>query len=174
MTENPPSPTITLYVSYTSATCLRAIDFFKRRSIEFTVYDVSENALAMEEMARISKQRHVPVIVIDDEVMIGFDMARLRQILPLQARSQIALGVSIATIKETDNHPPGAFVGGVNAGSLAERAGIKKGDIITEMMQRPVLGTPDIHQMTGQIIPGDAISLTVWRAGRTLRLTIRA
>lgn len=173
MAENP-SPKITLYVSYTSATCLQAIDFFKRRNVEFTVYDVSENALAMEEMARLSKQRHVPVIVIDDEVMVGFDMARLRQTLPLQERARVALGVSIANAKETDRHPAGAFVGSVNPGSLAERAGVKKGDIIIEMVQRPVASTSDVHQMISQIVPGDPIPLTVWRAGRTLRFTVRA
>ncbi|MBN1937110.1 MAG: PDZ domain-containing protein [Anaerolineae bacterium] len=173
MAENP-LPQITLYVSYTSAICLQAIDFFKRRDIEFTVYDVSENSSAMEEMAYLSNQRHVPVIVIGDEVMVGFDMARLRQILPLQERTKVSLGVSIANVKQTDLYPEGAFVGSVKPGSLADRAGVKKGDIITEMIQRPVKAASDVHQVMSQVVPGDPVPLTVWRAGRTLRFTIRA
>ncbi len=168
------SPKIKLYISYTSAICLQVLEFFKRRNVEFTVYDVSENQMAMEEMARLSGQRQVPVIVIDDQVLVGFDMAHLRRLFPLQERPQLALGISAASVKPTDRYPQGVFVGNVKPGSLAERAGIKKGDIIIEMIQRPVKSVADIHQLMSQVIPGDPISLTLWRAGKTLRLTVRA
>lgn len=167
------TPKITLYISYTSSICLQALEFFKRRNVEFTVYDVSENPIAMEQMARLSGQRQVPVIVIDNQVLVGFDLAYLRRLFPLQEQPKISLGVSVADVKAGEQYPQGAFVGSVRPGSLAERAGIRKGDIIVEMLQQPIKSAADVRRLVGQVMSGDPIPITVWRAGKTLRLTVR-
>ena len=165
---------IVLYVRYTSAVSLQAIEFFKRRNVEFTVYDIAENELALQEMVRLSGQREVPVIVIDGMVLTGFDMAQLGKLFPLEERPRVQLGMSIASVKESDMYPLGAFVGSVKPGSLAERAGIQKGDIIVEMAQRPIHSAADIHALLPNLLPGEAIPLTIWRAGRTFRASVRA
>ncbi len=42
---------------------------------------MAEDRAAAEEMVRISGQRGVPVIVIDGQVVVGFDRPRLEQLL---------------------------------------------------------------------------------------------
>jgi uncharacterized protein YhaN len=42
---------------------------------------VSKDEKALEEMKAISKRPAVPVIVVCDEVMVGFDPGRLEQML---------------------------------------------------------------------------------------------
>jgi len=60
-----------------------AKDFFKEKNIEYTEYDVSSDALKRQEMVEKSGQMGVPVIMIDDEMTIGFDKAKLSEMLEL-------------------------------------------------------------------------------------------
>jgi alkyl hydroperoxide reductase subunit F len=56
--------------------------YLGKKNIDFTVIDVGnrENIEAAKEMIRISGQRGVPVTVIDDEVIVGFDTTRFNEI----------------------------------------------------------------------------------------------
>ena len=56
-------------------------EFLSQKGVEFTEYDVSMDRQALQEMVDISKRRSVPVIVVCDEVMVGFDPGRLEQML---------------------------------------------------------------------------------------------
>lgn len=56
-------------------------EFLSQRGVEFTEYDVSVDKAAADEMVRLTGQRGVPVIVIGDQVVIGFNRARLEQLL---------------------------------------------------------------------------------------------
>jgi len=60
-----------------------AKDFFKENNIEYTEYDVSADADKRQEMVEKSGQMGVPVIVVDDEITIGFDKAKLSEMLEL-------------------------------------------------------------------------------------------
>ncbi len=168
------SDTIILYASPFSADCHKARNFLESREIEFIAFDVSSDPVAMQHMVRISGQRHVPVIVKGNQVIIGLDLARLGRLFPRNKRPKIRLGVSITDVKATDKHPEGVYVGGVRAGSLAERAGVKKGDIIIELAQHPIKKTSDIHTIMSDVLTGDPVAITVWRSGRTMRTSARA
>ncbi len=58
-----------------------AKEFLSQRGIPFTDLDVSKDPQALQEMIEISDARSVPVIVACEQVMVGFDAARLEQAL---------------------------------------------------------------------------------------------
>ncbi len=72
---------IKVYSTPTCPHCHRAKDFLKGRSVEFEDIDVTADRSRVEEMVKISGQMGVPVIVVGDEVIIGFDQARLEELL---------------------------------------------------------------------------------------------
>jgi glutaredoxin len=50
-----------------------AKDYFKANNIPFTEYDVASNLEKRQEMIEKSGQMGVPVIIIGDEIVVGFD-----------------------------------------------------------------------------------------------------
>jgi len=62
----------------------------------------------------------------------------------------------------------GAVIAGVAAGSAAERAGLKSGDVITAIDKKPVRGAADLRNKIGVLRVGDVVELTVLRAGRSM------
>ena len=47
----------------------------------FEDLNVVENANAREELVRLTGRTQIPVIVVDDQVVVGFDRARLQALL---------------------------------------------------------------------------------------------
>ena len=73
-----------------------------------------------------------------------------------------------------NNVPQGAFVQSVVAGSSAEKAGVKAGDIIIEIdKQRIEEGRIDLAKIVAGKKVGDTVSLVVWRDGKKLDLTAK-
>ena len=60
-----------------------AKDFFTENNVQFTDHNVAEDATARKEMLDRSGQMGVPVIFVDDEMVIGFDEKSLRALLEL-------------------------------------------------------------------------------------------
>jgi glutaredoxin len=59
-----------------------AKEFLAKTGVEFTVYDVTKDKAALEEMRKISGGAlRVPVIAICNEVMVGFDRERVQMAL---------------------------------------------------------------------------------------------
>jgi serine protease Do len=70
----------------------------------------------------------------------------------------------------TDN---GAFVQGassVQADSPAARAGLQRGDIITKINGKEINANNPLSSIIGQFKPGDAVTLTIVRQGKTIEL----
>lgn len=61
--------------------CNVAKDFFKSHHLDFEDIDVSLNEKAAQEMIKKSGQMGVPVIEIDDKIVIGFNKPVLEEIL---------------------------------------------------------------------------------------------
>ena len=57
--------------------------FLQENNIDFEDIDVSANHNAAIEMIRLSGQRGVPVADINGNVVVGFDQARIAQLLQL-------------------------------------------------------------------------------------------
>ena len=72
---------VTIYSTSTCHFCHAAKEFFKEHSIVFTDYNVSLDSAKRDEMIQKSGQMGVPVIFVDDEMVVGFDESKLRQLL---------------------------------------------------------------------------------------------
>ncbi len=54
---------------------------YRRMDVLFTEYDVSRDQSAANDVIRLSGQMGVPVIVVDGNIVIGFDKPRLDELL---------------------------------------------------------------------------------------------
>ncbi|KXJ99153.1 MAG: Glutaredoxin-3 [Parcubacteria bacterium OLB19] len=75
--------TVTIYSTPVCHFCHMAKDFFKENNVSFTDYDVAADAEKRQEMIEMTNQMGVPVIRIGDDVVIGFDEGKLRELLGL-------------------------------------------------------------------------------------------
>ncbi|MEK7088943.1 MAG: glutaredoxin domain-containing protein [Patescibacteria group bacterium] len=64
---------VTIYSTPSCHFCHMAKDYFKANNVAYTEYDVVSNLEKRKEMIDKSGQMGVPVIVIGDELIIGFD-----------------------------------------------------------------------------------------------------
>jgi Do/DeqQ family serine protease len=64
----------------------------------------------------------------------------------------------------------GALVAGVDPGSPAERAGLRRGDVVVAANGRAVHGSADLRVKIGLVPVGEEVELRVLRAGRMLTL----
>jgi len=58
-----------------------AKDYFSSKAIAYQNLDVSQDAAAREEMVKISGQMGIPVIVINNQVIVGFDKQKIESLL---------------------------------------------------------------------------------------------
>lgn len=66
----------------------------------------------------------------------------------------------------------GAIVSRVETGSAAERAGLKRGDVITSFNGQPVRDTNSLRNRVADTTPGGAAKVTVIRDGRDRELSV--
>jgi S1-C subfamily serine protease len=66
----------------------------------------------------------------------------------------------------------GVFVGFVETGSPADKAGLKKGDVIIEFNGEPVAGQSDMFFKVAKVVPGTTVSLKVLRSKSERELKI--
>lgn len=72
---------VTIYSTPTCHFCHAAKEFFKENNIAFTDFNVGEDAAKRNEMVQKSGQIGVPVIFIDNEMVIGFDEPKIKKLL---------------------------------------------------------------------------------------------
>ena len=63
--------------------CHAAKEFLSHHKIPFTDRNVVEDATAMTELVEKIGRRATPVIIVDDEVIVGFDRGKLQRLLGL-------------------------------------------------------------------------------------------
>ena len=61
--------------------CHAAKDYFTENNIAFTNFDVSTDAEKRQEMVEMTGQLGVPVIRIEDDVIVGFDKSKVAELL---------------------------------------------------------------------------------------------
>jgi glutaredoxin len=64
--------------------CNAAKEFFKEKGVEYQEFNVATDLPKRTEMVEKSGQMGVPVILVDDQVVVGFDKDRLSQLLGIQ------------------------------------------------------------------------------------------
>lgn len=85
------------------------------------------------------------------------------------------IGVSVLTVSdETRKYglPGGASVQSVTADSPAEEAGLQINDIITKVNDTEISTSNDLVKQVRAANPGDVLTVTVYRQGETLELTV--
>lgn len=82
--ENQKTDKVLIYSTPTCHFCQMAKEYFKENNVDFENIDVSSDILKREEMMNISGQLGVPVIVIGNNVVIGFNKPKIASFLGLQ------------------------------------------------------------------------------------------
>lgn len=74
---------VTVYSTPTCHFCNMAKEYFKENNVSFESFDVSVDSEKRREMMEISGQLGVPVITIDNDVIIGFNRPKLAELLSI-------------------------------------------------------------------------------------------
>ena len=72
---------VIIYSTPTWPYCKRAKEYLSRKGISYIEYDVAADKEKAKEMIQKSGQMGVPVIMVNDEVMVGFNQAALDKLL---------------------------------------------------------------------------------------------
>ena len=75
--------TVTVYSTPTCHFCHMAKEFFTANNVAYTDYDVAADMEKRNEMIEKSGQMGVPVIMIGDDLIVGFDEDTIREKLGL-------------------------------------------------------------------------------------------
>ena len=90
--------------------------------------------------------------------------------------SQIMLGITIRDITEEMSKqysmPVGVYITEVSSMSAAERAGLQKGDIITEFAGETVTSADDLNAIKAKQTSGDTVSVKIDRNGKEMTLDL--
>ncbi len=74
---------VEIYSTPTCHFCHMAKDFFTANNVAFTDYDVSTDEAKRSEVVERSGQMGVPVIFIGDEMVIGYNEPKIKELLGL-------------------------------------------------------------------------------------------
>ena len=72
---------VTIYSTPVCHYCHAAKEFFAEHDIAFTEHDVAADLEKRQEMIEMTGQMGVPVIRIGDDVVIGFDEDKVKELL---------------------------------------------------------------------------------------------
>jgi len=74
---------VTIYSTPTCHFCHAAKDFFTENDVPFTDHNVATDLEKRKEMIEKSGQMGVPVIYVDNELVVGFDESKLKELLAI-------------------------------------------------------------------------------------------
>jgi glutaredoxin 3 len=169
---------IVMYTTPTCGYCRQAKEYLKSRKVAFVEKNVAADDAAAQDMIRRSGQRGVPVLIIGSEVIVGFDRPRIDQALARAGTDRPHLGASIADAAQVASKRnldvrQGAYVGRITAGSSAEAAGLKVGDVLMTLAGQPIATAADVERVMETIAPGKHAAGVVWRGGSQIQLDFR-
>lgn len=72
---------IVIYTTPTCHYCHAAKEYFAENNIPYTEYDVSADPKKRQEMVEKSGQMGVPVILVDNDIMVGFQEGTMAHLL---------------------------------------------------------------------------------------------
>lgn len=84
---------VTVYSTPTCHFCNMAKEYFNANGVNYESFDVSVDQEKRREMMDISGQLGVPVITIDNDVIIGFNKPKLAELLNITGQPQQPLSV---------------------------------------------------------------------------------
>lgn len=139
--------------------------------------NVANDPAAAREMITKTGQNGVPVIEIDGQIIVGFDKNRLENIIASQqSKRRASLGAKVADARSIAARTPGltasegAYVGGIRPGSPAERAGLRVGDVIVGLADKPVRTAGDVEHLISRLSQNSTVRIRILRNGEILNL----
>ena len=75
--------TVTIYSTPVCHFCHAAKEFFTENNVAYTEYDVASDQDKRQEMIEMTGQMGVPVIRIEDDVIVGFDEDKVKELLAI-------------------------------------------------------------------------------------------
>lgn len=178
-------PPITVYSTDTCPWCDRAKSYLRENNVPFVEKNVAQDYNAAVEMVRRSGQQGVPVITTDDEVILGFDQGRLARLVERFAaprRQPLGLMAAEAEVflkkhpELAANYPEGikgVYVGETRPGSVAQKAGLKSGDIIVAAAGKRVNNLRALDALIDTLKAGESISIRGYRGQDEQTLTLQ-
>ena len=130
-------------------------------------------------MIRRSGQQGVPVVATEDEVILGFDQMRLARLAEKYAGpKRPPLGILAADAEQyLARHPEkadsipagtkGVYVGVIRPDTVAERAGLRPGDVIVGFAGKKLRSMTQLDQLVGTLKAGDSVTVRYLRDGET-------
>jgi serine protease Do len=90
------------------------------------------------------------------------------------------LGVTVQEVNQAFadsfklDKPEGALVSSVDRGGPAAKAGLEAGDVVRKIDGQAIVGSGDLPAFVGQALPGQKVTLEIWRKGasKTLSATL--
>lgn len=76
---------VTIYSTPSCHFCHMAKDFFKENNVAYTDFDVAADPEKRKELVEKSGQMGVPVILIGDDMVIGFNKPKVVELLGITA-----------------------------------------------------------------------------------------
>ena len=81
------SKRVIVFSTPTCSFCNQLKEYLKRNDVRYKEIDVSKDASAARDIERRTGQKGVPVTLIDNKPVIGFDKAKIDRLLELGNRS---------------------------------------------------------------------------------------
>jgi glutaredoxin-like YruB-family protein len=77
-------PKVIVFSTPTCSFCNQAKRYFREKNIRFTDVDVSRDQSAARDMMQRTGQMGVPVILINNKAIVGFDRPKINQMLNIK------------------------------------------------------------------------------------------
>jgi len=78
-------PKVIVFSTPTCSFCNQAKRYFREKNIRFTDVNVSRDQSAARDMVRRTGQMGVPVILINNKPIVGFDRPKINQLLNIKS-----------------------------------------------------------------------------------------
>lgn len=75
---------VVIFTTPTCSWCRAAKTYLKQKKIRFKEVDVSRNPSAAKDLERVSGQRGVPVLLIGNRPVVGFDKPKIDRLLGIR------------------------------------------------------------------------------------------
>jgi glutaredoxin 3 len=74
---------VSIYSTPSCTYCKSAKEFFTENNVQFQEYNVADDMVRRQEMIERSGQMGVPVIIIDQNIVVGYNKTKLTELLGL-------------------------------------------------------------------------------------------